>query len=372
MAKKTNTVPSKTWPTLYKHTVGEGTQEWNIAVEQQGNHGVLVIRYGLQNGKKQEQRDVVKQGKNLGKKNETSPYEQAVLEAEARFKKQIERKHYGLTVEESAGKRALAPMLALPYEKHAKKVDWGTTWAQPKLDGFRCLARREGNEITLTSREGKPITTMSHVVETLKFVMKDGDTFDGELYHHEMEFEQIASAIKKQKETSESIVYNVYDYVADRPFAERIRKIFGQLNRLGSGNAVVPVETNRVLGEDDLTELQRRYIDTGLEGAMLRHGDAGYEAGKRSATLLKVKTFKDAEFPVTGFRVGKGDIAIFVCKTADGHPFEVTAPGSLVEKRKYLQQAENYVGKMLTVKYQDFTATEQPVPRFPVAKAFRE
>ena len=370
--KLTTNTTEQTWPTLYKATVGEGVQEWDISVRQVGKAGVLTIVYGLQGGKKQTKSETIKEGKNAGKKNETTPFQQAVAEAQSRWTKQIERKCYGLTPEESSGKRALAPMLAQVYEKNLKKITWESAFAQPKLDGFRCLARREGNQISLTSREGKPITTMEHVVETLKFVMKDGDTFDGELYRHGVKFEAIASAIKRKQETSESIVYNVYDCVQPGAFADRIDYVFSKLKKLGSGNSVVAVETNEVAGEAQLMELQQRYIESGLEGAMLRYGASEYEAGKRSYSLLKVKTFKDAEYKVVGVREGRDQTAVFQCVTEAGHKFDVFAPGTLVEKRQYLRDGEKYIGKTLTVKYQDLTDTEAPVPRFPVAKAFRE
>ena len=367
----TNTT-EQTWPTLYKATVGEGVQEWDISAKQVGKTGVITIVYGLQGGKKQTKTEVIKEGKNVGKKNETTPFQQAVAEAQSRWNKQKDRKHYGETAEESAGKRALAPMLAQVYEKNLKKIQWDMAFAQPKLDGFRCLARREGSQISLTSREGKPITTMEHVVEVLKFVMKDGDTFDGELYRHGTKFETIASAIKRKQESSETIVYNVYDCVRPGGFGDRIDYVFSQLRKLGGGNAVVPVATDEVGGEAQLMELQRHYVEEGLEGAMLRYGSGEYEAGKRSYSLLKVKTFKDAEYKVVGVREGRDRTAVFQCVTEAGHKFDVFAPGTLVEKRQYLQDGEKYIGKTLTVKYQDLTDTEAPVPRFPVAKSFRD
>lgn len=342
------------------------------AEETSEKFGKLVITYGRVDGKQQEKIEIIKQGKNLGRANATTAFEQAKLEAQSRWNKQIERKCYGQTVEESAGKRALAPMLAQVYEKHLKKVQWGQAFVQPKLDGFRCLARREGNDVSLTSREGKPITAMEHVVETLKFVMQDGDTFDGELFSPGRTFEEIASAIKRKQETSESIRYNVYDCVRAGVFESRFAYVSNSLQKLGKENAVVPVATRQIADEDEVMEAQAAFVADGFEGAMLRHGDAEYEAGKRSYSLLKVKTFKDAEFKVTGFRAAKDGSAIFVCKAAGGAPFEVTAPGTMVEKRQYLVDAPSYVGKSLTVKYQEMTKTEKPVPRFPVAKAFRE
>ena len=46
--------------------------------------------------------------------------------------------------------------------------------------------------------------------------------------------------------------------------------------------------------------------------------------------------------------------------------FEAKMAGSIGELKKYYEHPEEYIGKMLTVKYQGFT-TKSKVPRFPVA-----
>lgn len=63
-------------------------------------------------------------------------------------------------------------------------------------------------------------------------------------------------------------------------------------------------------------------------------------------------------------------MAVFECVTADGNPFDVTAPGTHDEKRAYWNNKDQYTGKRLTVKYQTMTNTEAPVPFLPVAKGF--
>ena len=88
-----------------------------------------------------------------------------------------------------------------------------------------------------------------------------------------------------------------------------------------------------------------------------------------------MKTFFDAEFEIVGCKEGRGSyegMAIFTCKTPDGHTFDVTAHGTHEEKRKAWEDRESHIGKKLTVKYQFFTTTDKPVPFLPVAKGFAE
>lgn len=366
----------KTFQKLLKRTSGGGTQEWEIWVEDMPgtDHGVVVTRHGLAGGKKTTQQEVYKAGKNPGKKNATTPIEQAVKEAQSKWEEKKTRKQYGLTVEESGDVRDEAPMLALDYTKQLKAIEWDSAYGQPKLDGFRCLAKCRDGKVSLWSREGKAIETMEHIVAQLQSVMQNDDTLDGELYIPGMKFEKIASRIKRKQAGSELVQYNVYDAILDAPFIDRYQQAQARIRRLPR-ELILPVETRLITDMDKLMEFQAACVEQGFEGAMLRHGRVAYDAGKRSKYLLKVKTFQDAEFLITGAKEGRGSAegqAVFVCKTDAGHTFDVLAHGSHEAKRAAWVNHQQYIGKKLVVKFQEWTTTDTPVPRFPVAKAFAE
>src|SRR6476619_3069414 len=65
----------------------------------------------------------------------------------------------------------------------AAELPAGKGWQfEPKWDGFRCLARRDGAEITLTSKSGKPLGRyFPEVVEILAKVKEKHFLLDGEL-----------------------------------------------------------------------------------------------------------------------------------------------------------------------------------------------
>jgi ATP-dependent DNA ligase len=374
----------KTFQKLYKATTGGGKQVWQIkVVEGPKGSGIMITTYGLEGGKMQETRDTITEGKNIGKKNATTAYEQACAEAESRWNKQKDRKGYGLTVEESAEVRGASPMLAHTYDKHAKKVDWGNAFAQPKLDGFRCLVRiTPDGKVTMTSRENQPFTALADMRDVISEVAKGTRVFadidevvlDGELYSHGMSLNEISSACKRKSDKTKLLQYHVYDaMLGTADFTTRYAFAKDFVEAAGS-DLLVPVDTVKVRSETELMRCQSEFMADGFEGAMLRYGGVGYQAGKRSPHLLKVKTFQDAEFMVIDFKNGRGkyaDCAVFVCETEDGNTFEVTAPGGLEEKRKFLTDAKKYIGQKLTVKFQYMTKTEEPVPFLPVGIAFR-
>jgi DNA ligase-1 len=366
-------------PILYKRTTSGGIQTWKISVLPIADGTAMVVTtFGLLDGKQQRQEEHIKTGKNAGKANATTPLQQATLEAAAEHKKKLDRKGYGLDTGavESAAKRAAAPMLAKVFEDYRDDVDWSSAFCQPKLDGHRMLARMVDGRVELVSREGKAVTTLPHLAEQLAECLEglNGCTLDGELWTPDLTFQQIASAVKRQQDNSELVKYHVYDYVDAAPFSSRTESVLDILSA-GKCSAIVQVPTFHVHNADDVSRLQSSFLADGYEGAMLRHGSAGYEAGKRSKSLLKCKTMNSAEFEITGVVEGRGthaSMAVLQCRTVAGALFDVTSAGTHADKKQAWLDREKLIGRKLTVKFFEWTTSDQPVPRFPVAERIYE
>jgi DNA ligase-1 len=99
----------------------------------------------------------------------------------------------------------------------------------------------------------------------------------------------------------------------------------------------------------------------GGEGLMLRQPGSVYEAG-RSSTLLKVKTFRDAEATVVGHQAGagkhKGRLGALLVRLADGTEFAVGT--GFTDKER---AAPPPIGSVITFRYQELS--DAGVPRFP-------
>lgn len=329
--------------------------------------GVIVIQHGRQGGQQQIQREVIKAGKNAGRANETSPYEQALAEARSKWTRQRDRKLYGLTVEESRFKRAAAPMLAYNYADHVKKVDWRRASAQRKYDGLRCITTRTQEGLHFLSREGESFV-LPHLTDAMA-KMPLGLRIDGELYHHGTPLRTIMSWARRTQSDTEKLNYMLYDVFDGADYDERLiylERLVGKFSE-----QVQLAETFDVKDEELLMKLQGEFINEGYEGAMLRHGSRGYEAGKRSQGLLKVKTFQDDEFEIVSVKEGRSTYAgtaILICDTRRGATFDVTAPGDMAEKKKAWKSRESLPGKWVTVKFAGWTTTADPKPFHPVAK----
>jgi DNA ligase 1 len=367
-------------PTLYKKTSTGADQMWSIGTD--GN--VIVTRFGQVGGKIQETHDFVKAGKNIGRSNQTTPSEQAELEARAQWEKKKTAKGYVESLSDARkGKRdasvkgGVDPMLAHRFDEQGHKIVYPAL-AQPKFDGHRCIAAVDGAfACTLWSRTRKPITGLPHIVRDVElWAKKTGQrniVLDGELYNHDYraKFEELTSFIRNEdpKPGHEVVEYHIYDVAGPGTFTDR----HAILSAFGLVGAMRKVETVAVTDEDDLMAAFERFLVQGYEGLMVRNLMGEY-VNKRSYDLQKVKEFIDEEFVVVGVEEGRGKLAghgIFVCKTRDGVEFRAKMTGELESLKQYYENPRSVVGKLLTVKFQGYTA-KNGVPRFPVALRLRE
>lgn len=367
-------------PKLFKISSVGAQQEWEISTD----NNVIVTRWGRVGGKIQETRDVVKEGKNQGRSNETTATQQAEAEATSQWEQKLKKGYVKTLDAAEAGevddviKGGINPMLAKKFSEDGHKITY-PAFTQPKFDGHRCLAviDKKGH-CTLWSRTRKIITGLPHInkaVEELEFWDAEGDiVLDGELYNHEYhdKFEELTSFIRnpEPKEGHEVVEFHIYD-IADNNKTFRNRHEL--IQALGLQRPLVPVETVEVADEDDLLVEFERFLSMGYEGSMVRNS-AGVYANKRSADLQKIKEFDEAEFKIIGVKEGRGKLAgkaIFLCATNSGGEFEVKLKGSQAALAKYWKKPMLAMGRMLTVQYQGIT-NKNNVPRFPVGLRFRE
>ena len=367
-------------PTLYKKTSTGATQFWSVLVD----GDTIVTEYGQVGGAVQTSKDVIVAGKNVGKKNETSPAQQALAEAQSQWDKKLKKGYAQNRAAAEAGETdavitgGIFPMLAHRFDQHGDKLKY-PCYVQPKLDGHRCLAVVEGGRVTLWSRTRKPILSVPHIVAELEAMgVEDGTVLDGELYNHEYRdrFEDLTSVIRASspKENCTIVQYHVYDVAySSLTQAARTRWIGENLNLRRGRDAthIVPVVTDTVSDEDDLMLAFNRFLSLGYEGAIARNAEGAY-VNKRSHDLLKIKEFLDSEFACVGVEEGRGKLAghaIFVCRADGGGEFRAKMTGPLDDLRRYWVDPGLAVGKQVTVKYQGLS--KYGIPRFPVALRIR-
>ena len=352
-------------PLYHKGKNGE-LWEWTVSV----SGFEIIVRTGQVGGAIQEFRKEA-EPKNIGRANETTPEEQALLEARSMW----ERKLKGKYSESMAGAEQpkYKPMLAHKWEDHRHRVVWPWLF-QPKFDGFRCLGFKEEGKIDLFSRNGETFE-LPHLSDELSCI-PDGSVVDGELYKHGVTFQKIQSWIKRKQPETKTLNYHIYDVPEmggnpDLVMEDRNKLLLTMAD--SSWDKIVIVPATLLASEEEVWEYQAQCLEQGYEGAMGRNPMARYRYDYRSADLLKIKTFDDDEFLIIGGGPGRGknaEFCTFECEVKPGLTFDAMPRGDASIRRQYLQDLPELIGKKLKVRYFGFYASGKP--RFPVGIAVRD
>ncbi len=357
--------------TLYKmgKIIGQ-TQEWTIEVV--GNKYRTIE--GLVGGKLTTNAWTECFGKNVGKVNETSPEHQAILEAESKAQKKMD-KGYAASIE--GMEVHLEPTLAHVFEKYEKVVSYPVL-TSPKLDGVRCIANKDG----LFTRNGKPIVSCPHIMDELKsfFESFPNAVLDGELYNHSLydDFDKVISLTRQLKPTEEDlqksadlIQYHVFDIQNPVSYIQRLEDLISSFSQT---SRIVVVSQLWADSYEDVLRITKNYISAGYEGSIVRWNlDAPYTYG-RTKYLLKVKFMEDDEFEVVDILEGKGKrqgtVGKWVVRLKSGEINEAGPTGTDAQNALIFSKKEKYIGKMATIQYQGYTPKGKL--RFPVYKAIRD
>lgn len=357
------------FPTIFKFTNKQQIQTWTI----RASGDKFWTEEGIQGGTITKSLPTVCTGKNIGKKNETTPEQQALLEAKAKYQKKADA---GYNEKLTSEKKFFEPMLAKDAKdsKDLKEPFKVKVFVQPKLDGLRAVSQ----DNTLMSRNGKPYVSTPHLYQNMAIL-------DGELYTHKYkdDFNKIVSLCKKQKptlnelaESASKVEFWAYDYPSHKGvFSER----YTALLELWSQNTdkfekIKLVDTFPVTTWDEIKQYHEMFLERGYEGTIIRLDLGPYE-NKRSKQLLKYKDFIDEEFTIVGAEEGTGGrtgtIGYFIMQH-DKNPeqtFKSNVKGDFDFLKNIWKNHEKYIGTEATVKYFQRTPKQADgtgdVPRFP-------
>lgn len=358
-------------PLLYHQGRTGKMYQWKIWTK----GSTIYQEYGTVDGEKSETKKTVK-GKNIGKANETTPSQQAESEAKALWQKKKDTKYS--ETQSKAEETVFLPMLAHDYKKSKKGLEYPVD-TQPKLNGVRCMAFWMGDHVVLMSRGGKEYS-VPHIVDDLQKVLPKDYVADGELYVHGIPLQDIVHLVKNPgTEEQRQVEFWVFDGFtvgcteATWPMREQtLMNWFGSFDP-DSITSIQPVEVAEVASEEELKSMLQYYEEMGYEGAIIRLYDFPYELGHRSRGLWKLKNFFDQEFEIVGFTEATGNdkgTVVWECKTPKGGTFTVRPKGTREMRAKWYAHGKDYIGRKLTVKYQELT--KDGIPEFPVGIVIRD
>lgn len=259
-----------------------------------------------------------------------------------------------------------------------------------KLDGIRAL-KINGQ---LVSRKFKPIPN-KHIRMILEAVLPDN--IDGEILCPGKSFNETQSLVMSEEGEPEFMFY-AFDYVLDlkKAFEERVK----DLNSLNLKSPYFSIlEQVELLSIDEALKFEEEALSKNFEGVMIRKKSGPYKCGrstKKEEILLKLKRFLDAEGLIIGFeermhneneketnelgltkRAFKKENlipaetlgALLVKDIKTNLEFKIGTGFDDALRKKIWDNKEQYLGKLLTYKYQPSGMKERP--RFPVFLGFR-
>lgn len=184
---------------------------------------------------------------------------------------------------------------------------------EPKWDGFRTLVFRDGDEVFIQSRDGKPLNRyFPELIDPLKTQLPKRCVLDGELVitgKHGLEFETLQMRLHPAESrvkllastTPASIVF--FDLLSEgnrslceTPFAERRARLESVLAKAQPPLHLTPATRDRATA----TDWFKRFEGAGLDGVIVKPESGTYQPNKR--VMFKVKHERTCDCVVAGFR----------------------------------------------------------------------
>ena len=215
----------------------------------------------------------------------------------------------------------LKPPLPPMEAKAVESLPAGEGWQyEPKWDGFRCLVFRDGDDVELQSKSGRPLGRYFPDVEALVRAMPlDRFILDGELiiplrgalsfealqlrlHPAESRVRQLAAATPAQLMLFDCLAAGT-EHLAARPLTERRASLEALHARVGSEDILLSPCTHDL----DVAAAWLEQAGAALDGVIAKNRDGVYAPGERA--MLKVKQLRTADCVVGGFRyAAKGGV----------------------------------------------------------------
>lgn len=344
--------------TLYKRNKTGSTNQWSVFVED----NMITVEYG-QSGGKLRTKTTECEGKNIGKSNETSPQEQARLEATSKWNKQLKK---GYVTDTSGWSDIKLAQRVSTYQEHKEKVEF-PCYASPKLNGVNGEYRIVNGDLVLLSRGGEVCPMIFHHREDILAWMEylDTDSLNGEIYLHRQWQQDITGAVKKYRELTDLLEFHIFDApnlggtYEERQQALWAAKLAMEDNSIWGDVKLVPV--HKINSHEEIEEYFNEYEQEDYEGLIIRNPGGLYKYNEKSSDVFKYKKTKDSEYQIKSYAVDKNGHAVFECICTPEKTFKVKCKGTDAQRDQIIKEAPNWVGKWLKVEYEMLSKEGKPL-----------
>ena len=248
----------------------------------------------------------------------------------------------------------LKPPVKPQLAKSAKELPEGDQWCyEPKFDGFRTIVFKDGDEVQLQSRNGRPMNRyFPDVVEQVLALPHDRLVLDGEMIvvvDGVQEFDLLSQRIHpaasrverlRQETPAELVAFDLLaegdDVVCALPYTERRERLSSLVSD--------PVQLTPMTPDPGDAG---QWLTGTSEGVIAKQCDAPYQPGERKG-MVKIKRVRTADAVVAAFRFGKeeGTLGSLILGMYDDdkqlHIVGHTSGFKAKEKRELIGKLEPY------------------------------
>jgi bifunctional non-homologous end joining protein LigD len=201
------------------------------------------------------------------------------------------------------------------YALGVQNLPDGPDWLyEIKFDGYRCIAGKDSNGVSLWSRRGNLFTAQFPAIAQACKQLPVNTIVDGEIVALDENGRNSFNLLQHHRSKASGIRYYLFDVLVyrgksliDAPLSKR-RAV---LNSLAFAAGPSPVVFSEPV-EAPLPELLRAAKELSLEGVIAKRRDSLYESGKRSGAWVKYKINKGQEFVIGGYTPGSLFDAVIV------------------------------------------------------------
>jgi ATP-dependent DNA ligase len=248
----------------------------------------------------------------------------------------------------------LKPPIQPQLARSAKDLPSGDGWRfEPKWDGFRTIVFRDGDDVHLQSRNGKPMNRyFPEIIPQVLALPGERLVLDGELIvvvDGIQEFDLLGQRIHPAKSRVDMLAeqwpaaFVAFDLLAEGDevlmglsYEERRQRLEGVIE--------APVQLTPMTADADAA---RVWLTGQSEGVIAKRCEAEYRPGERTA-MSKIKRVRTSDLVVQAFRFGKeeGTVGSLILGAYDDdgqmHVVGHTSGFKAKEKRELIDKLEPY------------------------------
>lgn len=261
----------------------------------------------------------------------------------------------------------IQPETAQIYPTHPIRF-WPVA-AMAKLDGERMRVLPRDNGYIKVTRSNHSMAHVTHIDPQLKILMSflpPNTIIDGEMWKPGMKLQEIHSILSKVGHPDiVTLNYYIFDiYLPDTPYqvrynnlVEAFKNYYESTVNSGLSDQVLLIVSQLVNNKEELDRLHKKFVDADYEGTIIHKvgtgSDTYYKPGK-STNMLKYKDYATEEGTIIGVLPCEGeeaDLAKFIMKTDDGNTFKVRPAGEFGNRRRWLLNPNEVIGRRYTYSY---------------------